>query len=406
MTLTMERLWGSTLFLTPLLLLTTKNGSVAAIALALIISLYLLFTDRGNIKLSQLDWLFTICFCAYFISVIPITIIDGDNFRYFRGGSRILPLALVYLALRNIHLDTKRMRPLVEWGTILGLFGAFLLAVFQYYVEGRPRVDGFLYSINFGYLNCALSFIAFCLAKRSKYKALLYSCFVLGCATTLMTLTRGAIFAIPILIALATLLRTYKFKPKKLLVAIIVLITISIALYEYAPAVKNRLDYTSHELSEILSGDINKSTSTGARIQLWIASIEAIKNRPSIGSTYAEREQQIQKMYEMEIINRWTTTVNRGHAHSQYFEMMASGGLLGIAAFILMLFVPLGYFLRHSRQSDYAYIGAVFVAGFCIYCLTEAALQQNLISTFYGFMLAVFLAFTQQELADKKDSSP
>lgn len=404
MTIDKQRLFHASLFLVPALLLTTKNVSVAIIGLAVLFSFYYLLRNHKQITVKPIDWLFVVCLSAYFLSAVPLTIFDGDSMRYFRGGSRIILCALLYIALRNLNIDRHKSRTYLEWGVIVGTTGAFLLALFQYFIEGRPRVDGFLYSINFGFLSCSLTLLAFCLAKHSARKTILYVTFILGCFATLLTMTRGAILAIPLLIILAQLLYARSLKIKKIVLALLAGISLCTGLYLGSSAIKQRVDYTTQEFSHIAEGDIAAASSTGGRIQLWIAATEAFKHRPLIGSTHKEREAQIRQLYQSGRLTAWTLGVPRGHAHSQYFDMLASGGVFGIAGILFMLFVPLGYFIRHARHSEYASIGAVFVSGFCLFGITEVALQQNLISTFYGYILAVLFVFSQQELCERKEA--
>lgn len=83
-------------------------------------------------------------------------------------------------------------------------------------------------------------------------------------------------------------------------------------------------------------------------------------------------------------MDEWTSTVPRGHAHSQYFEAIASNGTLGILAIFAMLILPFGVFLNDYRKtgSPISQTGYLFAFGFIIFCLTEAPLQANLIGTF------------------------
>jgi O-antigen ligase len=120
--------------------------------------------------------------------------------------------------------------------------------------------------------------------------------------------------------------------------------------------------------------------------------------------THSEREILNKQLAKEKTITDWAASVPRGHAHSQYFDLLASGGILGIIALIFMLVVPFFYFFRYHQQSQAAYTGTLFVAAFATFCLTEVALQQNLISTFYGYMLALLFAATQLEVKHKERS--
>ncbi|MGC7863961.1 O-antigen ligase family protein [Vibrio anguillarum] len=390
----------SSLFLVPALLLSTNNFSVVIVAFIVIFSIHYLVKNRTHCYFNKYDLLITCCLGAYFFANLPITIADGSTFRYFQGGSRLLLCIPIYLMFRKAFI--LRSAQAYEWlsiGVIAGSFGALVLALYQFVILHMPRVDGFLFSINFGYLACSLAFLALCLSIKSKYKHLLLIAFMASIISTVLTLTRGAIFAIPLLLILCAVLNWKKLILNLTSVLIVGFIALSLGAYWYSDAVKQRIDFTSNEVSHIFSGDVKASESVGTRLFLWRAATEAFMQSPLIGLPYDERETLNKQLYAEGKVNEYTRDLNRGHAHSQYFEMLASNGILGIVAIIMMLVVPFAVFTQHYRKTSslWGYTGAVFVAGFMLFCLTEAPLQANLISAFYGFMLATFFALIRIE---------
>ncbi|MDE1335124.1 O-antigen ligase family protein [Vibrio aestuarianus] len=389
------------LFLVPALLLSTNNFSVVVVALTVLFSIYYLIKNRAHCDFNKYDLLITGCLGAYFFASLPITIVDGSTFRYFQGGSRLLLCIPIYLMFRKAFI--LRSAQAYEWlsiGIIVGSIGTLVLAIYQFFILNMPRVDGFLFSINFGYLACSLAFLSLCLSiKKSKYRVLLFLAFIASIISTALTLTRGAIFAIPIHLIFCAVLNWKKLSLKLISTVIVGFIALSLATYWNSDSVKQRIDYTAYEVSHIISGDIKAATSTGTRFYLWKAATEAFKQSPFIGLPYDEREALNKQLYAEGKVNEYTRDLNRGHAHSQYFEMLASNGILGIVAIIMMLVVPLVVFIQHYRKTNSlgGYTGAVFVAGFMLFCLTEAPLQANLISAFYGFMLATFFALVRIE---------
>ncbi|MEI8672082.1 O-antigen ligase family protein [Vibrio sp. SA48] len=388
------------LFLVPALLLSTNNFSVVVVALTVLFSIYYLIKNRAHCDFNKYDLLITGCLGAYFFASLPITIVDGSTFRYFQGGSRLLLCIPIYLMFRKAFIPCSAQA--YEWlsiGIIVGSIGTLVLAIYQFFILNMPRVDGFLFSINFGYLACSLAFLALCLSIKSKYNNLLLLAFIASIISTTLTLTRGAIFAIPILLIFCAVLNWKRLNLKLTSTAIVGFIVLSLATYWNSDSVKQRIDYTAYEVSHIISGDIKAATSTGTRFYLWKAATEAFKQSPFIGLPYDEREALNKQLYAEGKVNEYTRDLNRGHAHSQYFEMLASNGILGIVAIIMMLAVPFVVFTQHYRKTNslWGYTGAVFVAGFMLFGLTEAPLQANLISAFYGFMLATFFALVRIE---------
>ncbi|PNH80598.1 O-antigen ligase family protein [Vibrio diazotrophicus] len=381
------------------LLLITNNFSVGVIAITIILSLISIFKN-GVTKLNSFDKLIICIFFSYFLGAIPVAIADGSTLRYFQGGARLLLCLPIYLFIRNhTEISISKAIKAMQIGSIIGSTGAFLFAVYQYFILGMPRVDGYLFSINYGYLACSLMFINVSLSYKSNMKLLLYFAATAALISTVLTFTRGAILAIPLLLCFAAILNFKYISLKKFLLLLISFVLISITVYYTSSAVQQRTDFTINEVSYIINGHVAESSSTGARLQLWVAASYAFKNAPITGLPYSEREKLNQQLFENDVVSDWVATVARGHAHSQYFEMLASNGIWGIISIIFIFFIPLYIFTKHYLNNDsiIGFTAALFVAGFMIYGLTEVPLQANLIGSYYGFMLAVFFAIVHQE---------
>ncbi|MYM60774.1 O-antigen ligase family protein [Vibrio sp. OCN044] len=398
-----EKIAALSAFLVLSLLLITKNFSVAIVCLLLLVSIYSIIKERNNIKWDKQDTLVVICLSAYLLSNAPLFVIDDWNFRYFKGASRIILCIPIYIFLKHCISIKKIYASPVIWGATVGSLGAFLIASYQFFIEEVGRAGGFLFSINFGYLASLLAVLCIALLKLKRHRWLLILSIILASSATLMTLTRGAIIVIPIALLLYFIFEYKALGLRKITIIVVTCLSALTLIYHSSTTFQNRISFTIKEAHNILTGHVSSAVSSGGRLMLWKASVEAIKVSPITGLTYSERESLNKDLYKKGIVNSWTTTVQRGHAHSQYFEQLASGGILGVIALACMLLIPLIYFFRHRNRSNAAYVGVFFVLAVSICCLTEAPLQQNLISTFYGFMLALFFAVTQQEIKNHKE---
>ncbi|KEY90972.1 hypothetical protein CF67_06028 [Candidatus Photodesmus blepharus] len=394
-----KNLFTTALFLVPFFLLWTKNFSVIVIAILSVYSIYYLVKTKIPLKINAFDYLVMMSLGIYLIVNIPNFIIDTGQFRYFQGGIRLALCIPIYLFIKHNFSEKTIPIKALSLGVVWGAFGSFFIAIYQYFLLGLTRVDGWLYSINFGYLSCSLAFLSVCLSPSSPYKWWLRISFVAACISTCLTFTRGAIFAIPILIMFIALLNWNYLSFKKVVSVIFTFSFLMLISCFISSNFKERINFTIKEFAAIASGNINYSVSSGGRIQLWEAASKAFIQSPLIGLTYPEREALNKKLSEQEETTRSNLDIKRGHAHSQYFEMLASNGLLGIIGLIGTLFLPLTIFSRNylRTRSITALSAATFVAGFTIYSLTEVLLQANLISAFYGFMLATFFALIQIE---------
>jgi O-antigen ligase len=385
------------LFFIPCLLLSTKNVTVIVCALLAVYSIYFISNNRKSITIDNYDWLVISLLSVYLLSNIPVYLIDYQRLRYFDAGSRMLACIPIYFFLKTVIKELSSLKSYLEWGVITGSVGAFILAIYQFYVKDMPRVDGFLYSINFGYLACSLAFLSLTLSKDSCNKNFLYVSFILACYSTLLTLTRGAIFAIPILLIISIFYYNKKNRIKNIAILAISATLLFSAAATFSTRIQERLNFTVQEAQFIANGAVTDASSSGGRLQLWYAAYRSFLERPLVGLTYTEREALIVKLYKAGNIGEWPTTVSMGHAHNQYFELIASNGIWGILALLMMIFSPMYYFWKNIPRSNFAYSGFIFILAFSIFCLTEVPLQQNLISTYYAFMLVIFIIFTRIE---------
>ncbi|CAH0541783.1 O-antigen ligase family protein [Vibrio marisflavi] len=389
-------------FLVPALLLCTPNFSVAVIIFCVLSSLYCLIKNRqGYLKLNSFDWLCLFILSTYLISNIPVAIVDWGNFRYFKGGARLLLCIPIYLMLINI-LNMDRINCIFKhltFGVIFGSIATLGVALYQYIILNEVRVGGFLYSINFGYLSCSLAFLALCLMKSEQSKSWLFFSFISASIATILTLTRGAIFAIPLLLMLICVVRYKQLSMKKVVSLLSLLAIVGLGLYYSSTDIQRRVAENAKEFAHLESGQIAKAPSAGGRIELWKTAYQAFVRSPIIGMTFSQRVNLNQELYREHETTHWVTTVERAHAHSQYFEMLASTGILGVISFVTILFLPIFMFFHHYKKTNslVGYVGGIFVAGFAIFGLTEVLLTANLIGAFYGFFLAIFLAIMRVE---------
>ncbi|GHX27063.1 polymerase [Vibrio cholerae] len=382
------------IFFTVSLLLITPGFSVVTVGFLTLYSSVKLIKNGFNFNRS--DIIPIIILSAYFLSNVPITVIDGGTLRYLDAGIRSLLCIPIYFFIKSEIAKGTNLDSTLCTSTILASFGALAFAVYQFFILNMPRVDGFLFSINFGYLAAALAIISFGLSfTQTQFKHYLYLSAIAATVATTLTLTRGAILTLPLVFMLFFIVNVRKLKFKQTLFFTLVGFLLLSASYQISPRIQERVDFTIFEISSIASNNVHAAASSGGRLQLWYAALEALKRNPIFGTTYSERESLNIKLFKEGKVDEWTSTVPRGHAHSQYFEAIASNGTFGILAIFAMLVLPFGLFLNDYRKtgSPISQTGYLFVFGFILFCLTEAPLQANLIGTFYGFMVAIFYAY-------------
>ncbi|TQQ49952.1 O-antigen ligase family protein [Vibrio cholerae] len=382
------------IFFTVSLLLITPGFSVVTVGLLTLYSSAKLIKNGFNFN--KYDIIPMITLSAYFLSNVPITVIDGSTLRYLDAGIRYLLCIPIYFFIKSEIAKRTNLDNTLCTSTILASFSALAFAVYQFFILNMPRVDGFLFSINFGYLAAALAIMSFGLSfTQTQFKNYFYLSAIAATVATILTLSRGAILTLPLVFILFFIVNVKKLKFKQTLFFTLISFLLLSASYQFSPRIQERVDFTIFEISSIASNNVHAAASSGGRLQLWYAALEAFKRNPILGTTYSERESLNIELFKEGKVDEWTSTVPRGHAHSQYFEAIASNGTLGILAIFAMLVLPFGVFLSDYRKTGcpISQTGYLFVFGFIIFCLTEAPLQANLIGTFYGFMVAIFYAY-------------
>jgi O-antigen ligase len=396
---------GLVLFLVLALLVSTPLRVQGLIAVLMLYSVAYLFVNRKDMSVNRLDACVLVLLSLYALSHLPVFFLSGLSFRYLSPGLHMISVIPIYLMLRHAasSLSLGKCRDQLEWGVVLGSLGAAALAIYQTQWLGHPRADGFLFHINFGYLSCSLLFLGMALIGGSSRKLLVSIGIMAGLVATLLSTSRGAIFVIPIILIVLLVLSWNRIGLKRVVVILMGLMLISIVSYALEPLVKQRIDYTINEFSKISQGDF--LTSSGGRLQLWVAATEAFKRNPVVGVTYEDRESLNVELAENGVVIDWVTTVSRGHAHSQYFETLATGGGIGILALFGYLIFPGLYQLRvylQDRNNVFAFSGVIFTSGFALFCITEVALQQEMIATYYAYiqvaLLVMMLSYSHRHL--------
>ena len=384
------------LFLILAVLIATPIRSQIFAALLMLYAIGYLVAHRATLQITRFDWAVIGLLSLYVVSRLPVFVMSGYSARYLSPGLHMLAMVPIYLMLRHLLAATPvalpRFRTWLEWGVIVGSLGAFGLAVYQWFV--LPRVDGFLFSINFSYLSCAMGFLTLGLVRGSSRKGWLLLAAASVLVACVLTLSRGGIFAIPLLLVLLVVLNLDRLGWKVPLAGLAALVVLSWGAYATVQPIKDRVDYTLDEFGHIADGNISSAVSSGGRLQLWVAASHAFAERPLVGLIYEEREALNAELVEQGVVTDWVLRVSRGHAHSQYFEMAATGGLLGLIALFGYLAVPGVYQLRlywQDRSNTYAMTAVLFTSGFALYCLTEVAINHELMVTFYAYMQVLLL---------------
>ena len=236
----------------------------------------------------------------------------GDHYLYRMAG-----FYLLWLFIR----DRKQLIVLFCMA-LLSHFVNDAVCIYQGVVEGKFRVGGIIgYMMTGGNLVMWMP-VLIVLTMENKISGLkkyvFYGVLVVALMATLLNATRGVWLAIGI-IAPVLILLFMKSKLKG--IAVIALLAIFIAgIFYSVPILQNRLVTITD----------TKMQSNSERLLLWQSARNMFADYPITGVGYGEFHDNYQEKYILpEAKERYL-----GHAHSNFFQVLAEGGILGVTGLL------------------------------------------------------------------------
>lgn len=211
---------------------------------------------------------------------------------------------------------------------------------------------------------------------------------VASCAALILNSTRGAWLAT--LVSLPIIM-FFAIKDKRKFIAGIAIVSVLLAgAYQVMPAFQQRVQSIMNPAER----------SNVERRLLWQSSVNMFIDHPIAGIGYA----QFQKNYQEHYVLPEAKERNLPHAHNNFFQFLAEGGILGFGALValsgyLFTFAVRGWLKNH--QSVYLLMLAVLM-GFFLHGLTEYTLRLALCSK--AFWLTLGLCFQWINLTKQGES--
>ena len=142
---------------------------------------------------------------------------------------------------------------------------------------------------------------------------------------------------------------------------------------------------SSIEHEETLSVDSHESSA--ARILVWKAAMEVIKDDPIIGVGTGDVKKELRKVYkEKNIESAYEDHLN---AHNQYIQTTVALGIIGLLVLLSFFFLPIIYAYKNNNP---LYIIFLALVGF--HFLFESMLERQAGVVFYAFFNSLLFYFT------------
>jgi O-antigen ligase len=168
--------------------------------------------------------------------------------------------------------------------------------------------------------------------------------------------------------------------------------------FYFSDAVSSRVISGYHEIRNWFTGE-NLDGSAGIRLSIWKFSFQFANESLLFG--YGEEKNMMQLLSNSPLnipANQIAIgTMAATGPHSDILSKLLSSGLLGLIAYLCLLFVPFYFFYAHRNspigdKKRAARMGLYYITGVFIAGLSNEQLSLKYLCTFYGLMTATLLA--------------
>lgn len=316
-----------------------------------------------------------------------------DGFRYFEKYTSFLFVVFSYLFLKRLNFNFAKY-------FLAGCVVAPVVWLTYYYATTTGRPSWAYYAIfigDFAVLIASLSIVyLLTLADSNLKKSISWVVFLLATILAVLSETRGAWLYYPVLLFVLVFLYRKTMTPKQWLIGITVVGFMSfVLLFQPPKIIKSRIGQALIEYKYFQAGTGGYS-SVGVRLEMWLDSIKIFAESPLIGIGISDFESHSKALISQGVLK---PRAEYGHAHSIYFNTLATAGLLGFLGLIFFVFwLPFKFFLRIWRNADsaelrfYSLAGIVLMTSFMVFGLTESWLTRNPMVRTYLIIMVLLIS--------------
>ena len=391
------------LFLFPIAGMSVRHWISAIFTFLVLLSFsYLTKNGRSLVKEEKiLLWIFF----AFFVVFLVSALVNGWTERQ----TKYLGVEVRYLFFIPVYMMIRRLPEAVDWllrGCIVGGVALGIQAYYSITVVDRSGMFG-IYGPNltgpYAVLMAFWLVISLNICQKLGVLKYMIPVSVMGALFSVaMSGSRGAYVG---LFGLIVASGFFIHKKKTRVLYFILMIFLVVGAYQFIPKVSERIDMASNEIPALLEKGTQggRLGSVGARIEMWRTSWLFIPNNPVLGIGRGNYEALLPEYLEKGYVNSALKTHGIGHLHNAYLEILVSKGIVGLAAFLLMLGYPFFFFTRYYKLfPEKAMLGIVLILGFSLFSITDAStfIKGNYTSIFLLF-LAVFFSHHVRYLEDQ-----
>ncbi|MEO7913300.1 MAG: O-antigen ligase family protein [Roseiflexaceae bacterium] len=382
--------WSTVLLLVLLPALLGSLASIISVLLALLLlPLLLNGAARRGIWQQPAMSIFILVFCAM-LGCYALTARDPGNMLY---GSALLalPLApLVYVAMPGwgVEKPALLLAALCVAGTVISA----LVAANSAFLVGSERAVGFLMGPNvLARIALLLAFLGLSglLLTQSPLRYLFYLGPLSAAFVLVLTGTRGAVLALPVMAAILAGLLLTDVRERKHVLA---LVGLSIAGGVLVLLNSSRFDALWSVLSDVLSGAASSDGATSERLRMLEGAWGAFLHSPWIGYGWANFKPAA--ALAMDMTPYGTEPGGAFQFHNDFANFAVAAGVIGILALVAILVAPVVGVLIGPRDRYFRarlYCCLQLSVSYLVFGLTDFTLGYDLPTTLYAFLTAMIL---------------
>ena len=392
-----------------MVLVASDIGSVFFFLLALLGLAVLIMPSTRSPLPREVKLIFFAMLLFVGVAVLSYLLVDMSETSLKKLGryGRFLLLIPVFYLLRRVRLPQQTL----WYGCAVGAIVAGIAAMDQvwWHVLWAPldRAAGSVHPIIFGDMALLLGMLS--LAGLSSFWpprraliALPLLAVLLGLLASFLSASRGGWLALP---ALTLLFAWYAWRhapiqPRYFVMAAIALITLAAAAYMVPQTgVQGRVNEARQDLRDYFTYGV-ADTSVGARLEMWKAALRIFRDHPVFGvgsgdGYLAAKQTLVDSGHADKII------IKHSHPHNEYLAALATRGVIGLSALLVLFIVPARVFFYWARdgvkeQRAAGMAGLILITAFAHFSITGDTFDRSLPITFLTFFLAAFAAVGTQ----------
>lgn len=279
---------------------------------------------------------------------------------------------------------------------LFGAFVALLSAGFDLLVRDLPRAQGFVGNANqMPRVTLPLAFIGLSgIFLEQGWRRWLYLLAPLaGVVAALLTGSRGAALAIPVLGAIAAtfMLHNRQTRVPALVGGAAIALLAALSLTFYSSQLLERFTSIAGVLGQLATGGASGDVATDERLAMYSAGIEAFQQSPWVGWGWANLGNAAAAIRPEAFANAAGTAFM---FHNDVVNFAVAGGVFGLLCLAAMLAAPVVGALASPRDTFFAvrlYCCVALSGAYAVFGLTDSTLGNDVPTTLYAFLTAIVL---------------